>query len=217
MLTAMLMTMFADTIPLAERASMFFSINAVALAASLFATPFSAFLMSYSPWIPIWVGFTLVMMGNLLVLIFPETMSTDQHINEQAQPTQGSEAPRSLSAAGPSQQTLHSTWNTIAREMVCIWQSILFGRAIMPLLLSFVITEIIGYAKEELMLQYSTKRFGWKWETVSEPFVKLLFSLFWLILRIRQHMSLPLVHLQTWVCSSFSRMPAKSSSLPRSF
>jgi hypothetical protein len=169
MLVAMLMTMLADTIPVSECTSLFSTITAVALGAQISFTPFSAFLMSFNPWISMWLGFALIMVGSLLVFLFPETKSLQHRASEQTHHAETlQDYPFSSLQPVLSLAFAKQIWNTVAHELRCIWQFILCDWIIMPLLLSYAMIGMMDYAAGEILLQYSTKRFGWKWETVSK-------------------------------------------------
>ncbi|KAL2820301.1 major facilitator superfamily domain-containing protein [Aspergillus granulosus] len=172
MLIAMLMTMLADTLPVSQHTTVFSYISGISLIAQIFVTPLAAFFMSFDPWIPMWLGSGLIIIGNLLALLFPETKSSDQRSGERTTDSVTQEEEEEESNLLLVVPLLHQTLckhicNTIAHESSHIWLSILCNRAILPLLLGFVMTQMISYTTDEMLLQYSTKRFDWKWETAT--------------------------------------------------
>lgn len=73
MVTAMVWTMLADVTPAAQRASVYYLLMALALVLSASLTLLSAYLMAYTPWLPMWLGFGVCWLGNVGSFLLPET------------------------------------------------------------------------------------------------------------------------------------------------
>ena len=56
-----------------HRAGIFFQFAIVSMGADFFSTALSSYLMSLNPWIPLVIGFAIVMSGIMLILLLPET------------------------------------------------------------------------------------------------------------------------------------------------
>lgn len=56
-----------------HRADIFFQFAIVSMGAELVSTAVSSYLMSLNPWIPLVIGFGIVMSGMMLILVLPET------------------------------------------------------------------------------------------------------------------------------------------------
>jgi hypothetical protein len=56
-----------------HRAGIFFQFAIVSMGADFFSTALSSYLMSLNPWIPLVIGFGIVMSGMMLILLLPET------------------------------------------------------------------------------------------------------------------------------------------------
>ncbi|KAJ5346313.1 hypothetical protein N7541_008795 [Penicillium brevicompactum] len=70
---AIIWTMMADVTTESERANIFFQFAIVSMGAELVSTAVSSYLMSLNPWIPLVIGFGIVMSGMMLILVLPET------------------------------------------------------------------------------------------------------------------------------------------------
>ncbi|CAG8126843.1 unnamed protein product [Penicillium olsonii] len=70
---AIIWTMMADVTTELERADIFFQFAIVSMGAEFFSAALSSYLMSLNPWIPLFIGFGIVMSGMMLMLVLPET------------------------------------------------------------------------------------------------------------------------------------------------
>ncbi|KAJ5234128.1 uncharacterized protein N7469_003296 [Penicillium citrinum] len=70
---AIIWTMMADVTTESERAKMFFQFGIVSMGADFVSTAASSWLMAMNPWIPLFIGFTILFLGLFLVLLLPET------------------------------------------------------------------------------------------------------------------------------------------------
>ncbi|KAL2161020.1 hypothetical protein VTH06DRAFT_8733 [Thermothelomyces fergusii] len=153
---AMLYTVVADVIPPIERATVFFQIAAVFLASQMIAGPLGGAMLLWDPWIPLLVSLLVLILAALSVLIFPETVYLHDGKGSREEPgLVGNDAP------GMAKLVRR------AREGFLDLRAFVFGnRSIVFLLLSFVFV-ILGRYAGEILLQYSTDRYGWSWSTAS--------------------------------------------------
>ncbi|KAJ5499369.1 Major facilitator superfamily domain general substrate transporter [Penicillium expansum] len=70
---AIIWTMMADVTSEAERAGIFFQFAIVSMGADFASSALSSYLMTLDPWIPLVIGFAIVMAGMMLILALPET------------------------------------------------------------------------------------------------------------------------------------------------
>ncbi|KAJ5384098.1 Major facilitator superfamily domain general substrate transporter [Penicillium concentricum] len=70
---AIIWTMMADVTTEAERAGIFFQFAIVSMGADFASSAVSSYLMTLNPWIPLVIGFGIVMAGMMLILVLPET------------------------------------------------------------------------------------------------------------------------------------------------
>ncbi|KAJ5773794.1 Major facilitator superfamily domain general substrate transporter [Penicillium paradoxum] len=70
---AIIWTMMADVTNEAQRAGIFFQFAIVSMGADFVTSAFSSYLMTLNPWIPLVIGFAIVMAGMMLILVLPET------------------------------------------------------------------------------------------------------------------------------------------------
>ncbi|KAJ5129927.1 Major facilitator superfamily domain general substrate transporter [Penicillium bovifimosum] len=70
---AIIWTMMADVTNEAERAGIFFQFAIVSMGADFVTSAFSSYLMTLNPWVPLVIGFIIIMAGMMLILLLPET------------------------------------------------------------------------------------------------------------------------------------------------
>ncbi|KAL4875079.1 major facilitator superfamily domain-containing protein [Aspergillus karnatakaensis] len=70
---AVIFTMMADVTTEEERALMFFRFGIVSMVADFISSAASSWLMVYNPWIPLLIGWSVVIVGVLMALLLPET------------------------------------------------------------------------------------------------------------------------------------------------
>ncbi|KAH8180233.1 major facilitator superfamily protein [Sarocladium implicatum] len=74
MAAAMVWTILCDTVPALERTTAFYHISALGIILSAILNPISAWLMSFDPWMPMWIGITCMALGTFAALLVPETL-----------------------------------------------------------------------------------------------------------------------------------------------
>ncbi len=151
----MLYTCMADVVPVANRATVFFQCGAVYLIAALVASPLAAALMIRSPWLAYTVGTGLLILANLLSLLLPETNKLRQR-SPKRRDSNGVED--QVNKTGPIQQTLQHI-RTSTREA---WGFVRVNQRVTFLILTIVFV-FMGKWVQEMLLQYATKRYNWKW------------------------------------------------------
>ncbi|KAL2183023.1 MFS general substrate transporter [Thermothelomyces heterothallicus CBS 203.75] len=153
---AMLYTAVADVVPPAERTTVFFQMAAVFLASQMIAGPLGGTMLLWDPWIPLLVSLLVLVLTALSVLVYPETV----HLHD----GKGSreESHRVGDDIPPVTKLVHKV-----REGFVDMRAFVLGNAsVVFLLLSFVFV-VLGRYVGEILLQYSTDRYGWSWSTAS--------------------------------------------------
>ncbi|OJJ72219.1 hypothetical protein ASPBRDRAFT_75463 [Aspergillus brasiliensis CBS 101740] len=157
--TAMAYAMITDVVPVSKRAHVFFLLAAAMLLGEILATPLSAFLMSWSPWVPSLLGVAAQSLGLLGTTLLPETNprktfdqegedgEDDQHHTDDSAPTQYS--------PGRLFSTLHKQWNQ-ARGITINARSV----NLICIVCSFLLSSI-GRQALQLIIQYASRRFSW--------------------------------------------------------
>ncbi|KAK3940612.1 major facilitator superfamily domain-containing protein [Diplogelasinospora grovesii] len=196
---AMVYTFLADVVPVAERATIFFQLNSVFLVSEMIAGPLAGIMMEKSPWPPLAVALALLLLANLSVLLFPETLELHQPRGQEARqqerggPCQnGNDDSRDLKAACV-QRLARKAIDGLAE----VWGFVLGNQSLAFLMTSLVFV-ILGRFVQELLLQYATKRYGWTWSRAT----------FLLTIRSASSLVTLLVILPTlsWLCVNRLRM-----------
>lgn len=169
MASAMVYTLFSDVVPAAERTMVFYQLNTVLRIVNVAATPLAAFLLGVNPWIALWIGMGLLIVGTGCTLLLPETLNL-RKAADQSRPSgdvQTEYAPQSvtkISAKTAIQRALASARSDFSH----IWRFLLGSQGVMLLMASSALVFPLKLVFErDMMLQYMTKRYHWSWSTVS--------------------------------------------------
>lgn len=170
---AMVWTIVADVVPVAERTSVFYQLTAVALMINVIVNPIAGWLLQFDPWIPMWLSFGFLVLGTLSTLLIPETLSLrrkadDRRRNgvnhETGHPEENENGNGTL-----KHRILQQAWFTIKNDMGHVWRFIFASKSVMILILALSAYSPIRLAFSNILLQYMTKRFNWEWSTVGTP------------------------------------------------
>ncbi|KAF7182909.1 hypothetical protein CNMCM7691_002653 [Aspergillus felis] len=71
---AIIWTMMSDVTPADERAAMFFRFGVVSMGADFASSAVSSWMMTWDPWLPLLIGWGIVLAGVLCAITLPETM-----------------------------------------------------------------------------------------------------------------------------------------------
>lgn len=174
MAAAMVWTIIADAVPVAERTAVFYQLHAMTLILAVLVNPLAALLLSIDPWIAMWLGFGILAVGTLSSLLIPETLrlrqmadsrrrrgrSVGQHDNDDDN-SSSSVAP--AKTRGRAQQA----WFAVKNDMGHIWRFIFASKSIMMLIVAYGLFFPIKLNFTLNILQYMAKRFHWKWSTAT--------------------------------------------------
>lgn len=117
-------------------------------------------------WLSVYIGLVCLFVSLLIALMFPETRSLSATENEDQ--TGGERSDGSISSNSPKGQGL---WARISEILELKQMAILIkyffweNKRLGLLLLSLIFTTLGNYVTVVLM-QYTTKRFGWTWAKV---------------------------------------------------
>ncbi|KAK1979265.1 ATP synthase F0 [Colletotrichum cereale] len=169
MVQAMVWTIVTDTVLVTNRARVFFRIVAIALAAELAVIPLPAYLLSLDVWIPMWLGYGFIVSGCLIALAVPETFRACPSTVVEAEHPLPTENGSTDSVEASPNAGLLSRRATISspKSIGGAWCLISRSRSLLCLLLGLVTSNVVRYAKYDITLQYSTRRFQWTWETAT--------------------------------------------------
>ncbi|KAI5467968.1 COP9 signalosome complex subunit 2 [Mariannaea sp. PMI_226] len=186
MAAAMIWTILADVVPVAERTSTFFQLVATMLVLQVLVNPLSAFMLKFDPWMAMWLSFGCFLVGLCSVALIPETLvlrrkadarrrytrvaasDNEQAINEENERDSTEVNLRSFSSVKAfRQQVLAKAWFTVTNDMKHVWRFIFSSKSIVVLILAIATLLPIRLAMINILLQYMTKRFDWEWSTAT--------------------------------------------------
>ncbi len=164
---AMCYTLFSDVTPAAERTIVFYQLNAVLRIVGVAATPLAAFLLGVNPWMALWIGIGLLVVGTGCTLLLPETLDLRKMADQRgpSRDVRADFAPQEVakvSAKSAVQQALASARSDFSH----IWRFVLGSQGIMLLMVCNALAFPLKLVFEGDLLQYMTKRYHWSWSTV---------------------------------------------------
>lgn len=174
MVVAMLWTIVADVVPVAERTSVFYRIYAMNLLISVAINPVAGWLLSIDPWLATWVGCGVLAVGILSSALIPETLKLRQEADKKRRGDQGtSSAPI---VGEPEEQPMkmlgvkelaRRAWFSTKDDVSHVWRFIFASKTVVLLLLAYGPFYLIRLAFVLDILQYMTRRFNWEWSTAT--------------------------------------------------
>lgn len=164
---AMCYTLFSDVTPAAERTMVFYQLNAVLRIVGVAATPLAAFLLGVNPWMALWIGIGLLIIGTCCTLLLPETLDLRKAADQRraSGEIQAEFAPHpvgKVSAKSAIQRALASARSDFSH----IWRFLLGSKGIMLLMVCNALAFPLKLVFDSDLLQYMTKRYHWSWSTV---------------------------------------------------
>jgi MFS family permease len=162
---AMVWTLLADAIPVAERTSVFYLLYSMILILGVVVNPIAAFLLKIDAWFALWLGFGILIAGPFASLLVPETLTLRKMADNKRS--------RSMSADGVASvnKPLRRSWFqyavfTMKNDMGHIVRFIFASKGVMILIFAYAIIVPVRLNQVFNLLQYMTKRFNWEWSTV---------------------------------------------------
>ncbi|KPM33923.1 hypothetical protein AK830_g12649 [Neonectria ditissima] len=167
MAAAMVWTIVADVVPVAERTSVFYQITAAVLVINVIANPISAWLLKFDPWIPMWLSFGFLIAGTGCTLLIPETLGLRRKADDRRQHLTNADDPSHEDPDSLKHHVLKQAWFTVKNDMGHVWRFIFASKSIMLLLLAISAHMPIRLGFYSILLQYISKRFDWDWSTAT--------------------------------------------------
>lgn len=175
MVVAMLYTFLADVVPVAERATVFFQVAAAYLVSATVAAPLAGVIMTVSDWITLIISLVMLVLGLLVGMIMPETVSLHgqrertprrrTRVSEEAD--DGNDGDDEADDNSDESQTTKRSFTQIlmdkAREVLSDVKDFGLGNKRLAFLLLPIMFVVLGKFVQEMLLQYATKRYGWSW------------------------------------------------------
>lgn len=154
-----------------SRATVFLRLSAALIIGEMIASPVSATLMNRNTWLPMLIGLGSLILATCMPLIFPETLGRrDTETLEHAAATS-----QDCSPERPDQhESLRNVkdermWRRFKSRVLHVRVTSRFmweNTTVLLLLFTFLVTTL-GRFVQELLMQYTTKRFHWTWSQVS--------------------------------------------------
>ena len=164
-----------------SRTNVFFQVATASLAGELVTGPLTAALMALNPWVPILVGQALLGLGVVASVFMPETLSLRRKadtLDAEHDSLAASNDGRESEAEGDSKKSaLRQTLATMRDDAARIWHFMTHNPSVMLLLVSFNLEIIVKYARMEILLQYTHRRYNWTWAEVLPSNLSTPFSL----------------------------------------
>ncbi|KAM5361533.1 hypothetical protein ACJZ2D_013041 [Fusarium nematophilum] len=167
---AMVWTIVADVVPVAERTGMFFRLSAAGMIFNVIVNPISAWLLKFDPWLSMWIGFGFLVTGTGSVLLIPETLQFRQKADLRRRDGQASPGGHGREGNGVDlrkHSILKQAWFTVKNDMQHVWLFIFASKKVMVLILAVAVFFPIRLAYTGILLQYMAKRFDWDWSTAT--------------------------------------------------
>ncbi|KAL7947597.1 major facilitator superfamily domain-containing protein [Trichoderma barbatum] len=172
MVVAMIWTIVADVVPIAERTSVFYRIYAMHLTIAVAATPIAAWLLSIDAWLTMWVGYGILAVGILSSALIPETLKLRQAADnkrrgQDAEPPVEDESQSTPRKPSSAKDLARRAWFSAKNDVSHVWRFIFASKTVVLLLLAYGPFYLIKLAFVLDILQYMTSRFHWEWSTAT--------------------------------------------------
>jgi hypothetical protein len=171
---------FLLTFTYISRATVFLRLSAAVIIGEMFASPLSAILMNFNPWLPVFIGLGSLALATCMSLILPETLGRSV-----LEPVEHAAAPRHLNHENvrgvgplPNDKSWRIWWHWSKSQVLHIHvnsQLMWKNKTVFLLLFTFLVTTL-GRFVQELLMQYTTKKFHWTWSQVS-PICHISFTI----------------------------------------
>ncbi|KAM4066384.1 major facilitator superfamily protein [Hirsutella rhossiliensis] len=137
--------------------SIFFYLSAVPMGCELISMPLAYVAMQRGPWFSVFVGLACMSTSVLIALICPETRSM-------AAPESDAEGvEQTLGCGRVALKDLRPRLLTLVEQVTTLFQSMFLQDRRLGILLSSLLFTTLGRYASTILMQYTTKRFGWSW------------------------------------------------------
>ncbi|KAJ5642430.1 hypothetical protein N7490_006430 [Penicillium lividum] len=155
--TSVALNMVADVFSEEERSTALFRLMACVLVSEVLATPASAYMMTFSLWIPYILSFVIIVLGCIPFLFLPETLEdakakrTDQQgtVNNSIETT-------ALLGKQTFSQNLRHKLREFNESIFFMWKD---SNVAWIIVVAFV--SIMSRQSTNILLQYASKKFNW--------------------------------------------------------
>ncbi|KAH8194534.1 hypothetical protein TruAng_011297 [Truncatella angustata] len=165
-ISAMVYTSIADIFPASARARIFLQLSALLIFSDLASSPLAGLILMRSTWCLMFLAFGLFIIATVTSLFLPDTLKLAERKHDQHEILHdgGGTEPQDHHNSSPIRESILR-----ARKSVRDIHSFLSGhRQVIILTLCFVFVALARLV-QEMLLQYTTKRYNWSWSKVSAP------------------------------------------------
>ncbi|KAH7018055.1 major facilitator superfamily domain-containing protein, partial [Microdochium trichocladiopsis] len=160
-MSAMIFTSIADVTAVSSRADVFFAVSATYIASEVLSSPLAGLILLHSAWGLLITSFGILLATFVITMLFPET-GTMLGAKSRTQ-TMAASSDAEGSVPEPAQAgRCQSTVEKISR----IWRYVSTNKRLVALTISLVFV-VLGRFVQEMLLQYTTKRYNWTWSQAS--------------------------------------------------
>ncbi|KLJ11632.1 hypothetical protein EMPG_13172 [Blastomyces silverae] len=167
--STMVWTMMADVTAESQRAALFFRFGVAIMMADFISSLFTSWLMKYSPWIPMVIGWSLTIIGILPAVLLPETKGTFTSEKELAHELSESSSPVNDGPIYFSPEQRNANILSFAkkprpasqlRRIGSQFSFVIQDKHLMFLLSTFLVYRL-SRGTSWLLIQYISKRYHW--------------------------------------------------------
>ncbi|KAJ5614803.1 hypothetical protein N7528_008457 [Penicillium herquei] len=154
--TSVVCTMIADVVSEDERSTALFTLMSWVYVADIVATPTSAYLMTFDPWIPWTLGFFIIILGCIPFIFLPETLGDAKAKKANRHGTDNTTQFTEPTGKMSTMQLILYRLREFKASAQFIWKDI---NIIWMIIAAFV--SVMCRQSSNMLLQYASKRFGW--------------------------------------------------------
>lgn len=161
---------------------MLFRFFAVFMVGALIADPLGGFLLSQGAWVALITGNLIMLISVAGMFLLPETLVVrqwhDNKAGKTAVPSPTLEAQESEDEEGLKKSIFKVAIDTAREQLQRVREFLVINQQVVVLMVPLLFQSLGKYVTE-LLLQYSTKRYGWSWSKVCH--IRSLANIFWAI------------------------------------
>ncbi|KJZ73966.1 hypothetical protein HIM_06634 [Hirsutella minnesotensis 3608] len=161
--SAMVYAIANDVSTDSTRSTVFFYLAAVPMGCELISMPLAYMAMELSPWFCVFVGLACLTSAMFIGLIIPETRGmTHPQLADDEYNLEDNDRERAMCDKIES-HTLQSFCLSTVEQGAAMFQAMFCQNHRLAMLLFSLLFATLGTCESGILLQYSTKRFGWSW------------------------------------------------------
>lgn len=162
---AIIWTMMADVTTETQRAAIFFRFGVAVMSSEVLSSALSSWLMTMDPWIPMIIGWVIVIVGILLSITLPETMHAfpSQELKQShglSNLSLDTEGPGQSRFSRPLEKTASGTFRSRVSSMLSKYSFVTAKKPVMLLLSAFLVYRL-SRGTAWFLVQYVSVRYGW--------------------------------------------------------